>query len=171
MSIGQYFYKIRRKADGKFSKGGYWVRFGRLGKAYSMFGAAITQFNICGGGDRWNPRDAYAEHELVKFGPGGEIIVWTGSKCTLTSKDGARFEPNSMRTAGIKDELGELVDKIDAAQEAIKAGQSFEFDALFSEIDVKQFKLQAALDELAIRNSELRASIKKIYLGDDFDLD
>lgn len=174
MSIGQFYYKIRRKSDGKFSKGGYYSHFGRLGKAYSVFHHAVKNYNFCGNSESWYTKKQIPEfdkYELVKFGPGGEIVVWTGSLCTLTGEDVKKIEPNSLAQAGIRDELGLLIDKISEAEAAISTGKSFEFDALFSEIDVKRFKLQAALDELIKRDTELRARINKVYIGEEIDLD
>ena len=173
---GHEYFMVRRKSDGKYAKGGNYPRFGKKGKMYSMAGFAVEQFNICGrgaylghtGGTPGNPwahkyaENEYKDYELVKFGDGGEVILWTGSRCTLTSKDIKKIKPNSRQVVGIRDEIGGLLDQIEEAEKKLKAGKPCTVDTLLAEIEVKESKLNAALEELTERKQNLRDMIKKI---------
>ncbi len=114
----------------------------------------------------------YNEIELVKFGPNGEIVVCSGVECTLTTKEIAKLEPGGVapltraeRNAGIRDEIGVLLEKIEAAESHLSAGKAYAIDSLLTEMELKETKLKIALEELTSRNSNLRKIIKEFVRG------
>ena len=188
------FYKVRRKSDGQF------YPFGSKSETFfRMPYKAVEMFNYAGwDGDfdkalnKWRQqkfhyswqgeteekylaylkaRAVYTEIELVKFGPGGEIVCWTGSRCELTKKELDAMQPGGVapltkkqKQAGIRDEIGPLLDKIEHTRAKLGKDKSIDIDLLLSEIDLKTSKLKAAADELQQQTDLLRADIEKIYV-------
>ena len=188
------FYKVRRKSDGQI------YPFDRestrqMDMFYRQWSSARDLYNGIGwDGDldkrlaAWRSRrmswhkteeefkgwmlamPTYPQIELVKYGPGGEIVVWSGSKCELTKKEADKLEPvgkeplpDNKKNAGIRDEIGPLLDKIEEAKRGLGSKQ-IDFDLLFTEIDFKSSKLKAAVEELEAQADALRAGIEKIYV-------
>lgn len=177
------YYKVRRKSDGKFARnyhtrsidGGGWG----VGQAYSerAFRDVVRLYNSIGGRNSTYVKDpitghynsvpvpqSYDQLELVKFGPGGEVIVWAGSRCTMTPEEAAKITPDSQRQAGIQEEIGDLLEQIEAANLALDAKKikGLKLDKLFADIEFKDSKLKAAIEELAIRTANLRERINSI---------
>ncbi len=180
-----FTYKVRRKSDGKYARNGHTRRLdGRgwgVGQTYSdkAFGDVKRLYNSIGGcsydyvkdaNDRYNRVAiplSYVELELVKFGSGGEVVVWTGSKCTMTNEEAKAIIPAGVgeptrlqRQAGIREEIGSILDEIDAAEEALETNNVSGLDKLEATVELKKTKLQAALEELNMRYDEYRVKIR-----------
>lgn len=120
----------------------------------------------------WKKVPTYDDIELVKFGPEGEVVIASGVKCALSKKEADKLKPSGaapltliQKQAGIRDEIGPMLDKIDSAQETLTAGKLYDVGALFAEIDMKKTKLAAALEELEKRSTELHGIVNKILLS------
>lgn len=195
------YYKIRRKSDGVFHPFERRTKQ-KQDSFYRQYASAVDWYNGMGwDGDMdaalkrwrerkvinwhyrhsteeemreaWKKRPTYDSIELVKFGPTGEVVIWSGpGKCELTKKEADKLEPVGaapltavQKQAGIRDEIGPMLDKIDDAEKTLKSGQVYDVGALFAEIDMKKTKLSAALDELEKRSTEMHKLVNKILLS------
>lgn len=118
----------------------------------------------------WKSVPTYADIELVKFGLTGEVVLASGVRCTLSKKEADAIEPTGIapltgtqKQAGIRDEIGPLLDKIDEAEAALASGKSFNSDALYAEVELKEYKLQAALEALTERHAKLREKVMNLF--------
>lgn len=174
----EYTYKVRRKIDGKCvrNSSALWAIFDKrgwgVGQVYSekSFDSVKKLYNRAGGSGYEPGPNHYKEIELVKFDQQGEVVVWTDTRCILSDEDAKKMVPNShlnprQLQAGIRDEIGPLLDKFDEAEESFSAGNKFNYDELYASADLKEYKLRAALDELVIRRENLGNKISNMIDG------
>lgn len=110
----------------------------------------------------------YKDIELVKYGPGGEIVVWTDTRCRLTPEEAKKFIPTGSapltgneRRAGLSDEMGVILGEIEAAEKDLTAGKAFDIEGLSAKIEIKRMRLASAIEELDSCQSNLQATLLK----------
>ena len=172
---GKYVGKSAKKKNGLPNGWG-------IGQVYSdkAFMDIRRLYNGLGAGSyNWNTRThnpnepgssglLYKDIELVKYGPNGEIVVWTDTECKLTKAEADAFIPTGNapltfheRKAGIRDEVGVLLDEIDQAEKDLTQGKAFDMMGLTAKIEIKRIRLLQAAEELKSTQEKFKDSVMK----------